>query len=133
MQMDETSNLSRTSLALSGNEQVGLERTNGLGPIPAGSNFSYSYEADEKHGSHLLDYWRVVRKHLWLIIGVSILLPALVTIYEIRAPDIYESQARIQVDLENANPLLGGMSKNGSVILNSEASDPAYFNTQLQI
>src|SRR5205807_2783709 len=84
-------------------------------------------------GSHLFDYWRIIRKHLWLIIGISVLLPALITIYEIRAPDIYESQARIQVDLENANPLLGGMSKNGSVILNSEANDPAYFNTQLQI
>ena len=87
----------------------------------------------DKQGVHLLDYWRIVRKHIWLILGISVLIPTLVAIYLIRKPDIYEAQARIQVDLENANPLLGGMSKGSSVILNSESNDPAYFNTQLQI
>src|SRR5437588_3449361 len=130
--MNESTNLTR-NLAFQGSEHIGLERTNGGLATQAGPNLSYGYEGDEKQGSHLFDYWRIIRKHLWLIIGISVLLPALITIYEIRAPDIYESQARIQVDLENANPLLGGMSKNGSVILNSEANDPAYFNTQLQI
>lgn len=131
--MSELTNLATRKLAPPGNGQMGLERPNDGHVIPQGNNLSYSYDGDESHGSHLLDYWRIIRKHLWLIIGISVLLPALVAIYEIRSPDIYESQARIQVDLENANPLLGGMSKNGSVILNSEANDPAYFNTQLQI
>jgi len=96
------------------------------------AHLSYGYDA-ETEGSHLLDYWRIIRKHLWLIIGVTIIIPTLAAIILIRKPDIYEAQARIQVDLENTNPLLGGMSKNSSVILNSENNDPAYFNTQLQI
>ncbi|HYX29663.1 MAG TPA: polysaccharide biosynthesis tyrosine autokinase [Pyrinomonadaceae bacterium] len=130
--MSESTNLTRASLALSGKERS-LERADESYPISAASNLPYSYEGEETQGSHLFEYWRVIRKHLWLIIGIALLLPILVAIYEIRLPDVYESQARIQVDLENANPLLGGMSKTGSVILNSEASDPAYFNTQLQI
>src|SRR5436305_11266549 len=51
--------------------------------------------------SHLRDYWRVIRKHIWLVIGMSVLLPTIVAIYLVRKPDIYESQARIQVDLES--------------------------------
>jgi len=56
-----------------------------------------------------------------------------VAIYLVRKPDVFEAQARIQVDLENGNSMLGGMSKNSSVVLSSESNDPAYFNTQLQI
>jgi succinoglycan biosynthesis transport protein ExoP len=135
--MNESTKLSRSNLVLPGSEQITSERTNG-NAIPRVSNGAYSYDhkydrREDEPGSHLLDYWRVVRKHLWLIIGISVLIPTLVSIYLIRKPDIYESQARIQVDLENANPLLGGMSKSSSVILNGENNDPAYFNTQLQI
>jgi len=99
----------------------------------ASSHVSYAYDDGDQGGFHLLDYWRLVMKHVWLIVGVTIIIPTLVAIYLIRQPDIYEAQARIQVDLESANPLLGGMSKGSSVILNSESNDPAYFNTQLQI
>ncbi|MGZ8846491.1 MAG: GumC family protein [Pyrinomonadaceae bacterium] len=93
----------------------------------------YKYGSEERP-SPLQDYWRIVRKRLWLIISMALLIPTIVAVYLIRKPDVFEAQARIQVDLENSNPLLGGMSKNnGSVILNSESNDPAYFNTQLQI
>lgn len=113
--------------------EPGLEKTNGhegaIGVLTAG----YDYDSEADKGLHIWDYWRVIRKHLWLIIGISVLIPTLVAIYVIRKPDIFESQARIQVDLEGANALLGGMSKNGQVIVNSESNDPAYFNTQLQI
>lgn len=131
--MNEPTNLTRTNLSFPRANDLVAERDDGRQIFPAGTSLSYGYEGEENRGSYLLDYWRIIRKHLWLILGIAVLLPALVTIYEIRAPDVYESSARIQVDLENANPLLGGMSKNGAVILNSEANDPAYFNTQLQI
>ncbi|HEX7721964.1 MAG TPA: polysaccharide biosynthesis tyrosine autokinase, partial [Pyrinomonadaceae bacterium] len=98
------------------------------------SRFSYDDYRSEQKGLHLRDYWHTLRKHLWLVIGITVLIPTLVAIYLIRKPDIFEAQARIQVDLENSNSLLGGMSKSsGSVVLNNEGNDPAYFNTQLQI
>jgi succinoglycan biosynthesis transport protein ExoP len=99
----------------------------------ASSHVGYDYDASDQPGLQLLDYWRLIIKHVWLILGIVVVIPTLVAIYVIRQPDIYEAQARIQVDLESANPLLGGMSKGSSVILNSESNDPAYFNTQLQI
>jgi capsular exopolysaccharide synthesis family protein len=93
----------------------------------------YDYDRTEEAGHHLRDYWRIIRKHFWLVVGLSVLIPTLVAIYLIRQPDVYEAQARIQVDLENGNALLGGVSKTSSVILSNESNDPAYFNTQLQI
>jgi len=96
-------------------------------------HINYAYDSRDQQSFHLLEYWRVIIKHIWLIIGIAVVMPTLVAIYLIRQPDIYEAQARIQVDLETANPLLGGMSKGNSVILSGETRDPAYFNTQLQI
>jgi succinoglycan biosynthesis transport protein ExoP len=130
--MKESTKLSRPGVASNRNEPIALERLERNG-VDGASHISYADDNEEKQGVHLLDYWRIVRKHVWLILGISVVIPTLVAIYLIRQPDIYEAQARIQVDLENANPLLGGMSKGSSVILNSETNDPAYFNTQLQI
>jgi succinoglycan biosynthesis transport protein ExoP len=130
--MKESPRLSESSIVPARNEHNNLERTNGA-DITALSHISYGYERADETGLHLRDYWRIVRKHLLLIIGMMLLIPTLVAIYLVRKPDVFEAQARIQVDLESPNSLLGGMSKSSSVILNSETNDPAYFNTQLQI
>jgi succinoglycan biosynthesis transport protein ExoP len=103
------------------------------GAYPNGHLPAYPGSYSERTNNHFVDYVRLVRKHIWLVIGITVLIPTLVALYLSRKPDIYEAQARVQVDLENTSPLLGGISKNSSVILNSEANDPAYFNTQLQI
>lgn len=82
--------------------------------------------------ARLLEYWRSIRKHIWLVIGIICLMTMLAAIYMARQPDIYEAHARVQVDLEINNPALGSF-KNNSVVLNTSYQDPTYFNTQLQI
>lgn len=90
----------------------------------------YGYGADVGDGEvHLLDYWRAIRKRLWLVIGVAVLMTTLAIIYVARKPDVYESSSRVQVDLEN-NPMFA--EKTAPMIVNP-INDPAYFNTQLQI
>ena len=81
---------------------------------------------------HLRDYWNAVRKRLWLVISIAMLVTLLTAISMARKPDIYETQARVQVDLENASSSLGG-ARSSSVIISSPVHDPAYFNTQLQV
>ncbi len=88
-------------------------------------------ESDDK--VRLQDYWRSVRKRLWMIAGIAALVTMVVTIYMARKPDIYQAQALVQIDQEDLNPALSGASKNNSVVVNSQANDPAYFNTQLRI
>src|SRR5437016_3070725 len=93
-----------------------------------GSVYGYGPESSEGE-VHLLDYWRAIRKRLWLVLGVAALITALSTIYVARKPDVYEAKSQVQVDLEN-NPMYAGKSV---PMIYSPVNDPAYFNTQLQI
>ena len=81
---------------------------------------------------HLRDHWKAVRKRLWLVIGLAVLVTALATVMMLRRHNVYEATSRVQVDLETANPLLSS-SKNSSIVVSNQVNDPAYFNTQLQI
>src|SRR6266403_159236 len=91
--------------------------------------YSYGGESDPEGEVHLLDYWRAIRKRLWLVIGVGVLITTLATIYVARKPDIYEASARVEVDLES-NPMFEGKS---APVIYAQTDDPVYFNTQLQI
>lgn len=86
---------------------------------------------DEDGRAHLRDYWKAVRKRLWLVAGLAVLVTALATVMMLRRHNVYEATARVQVDLETANPLVS--SKNNSIVVSNQLNDPAYFNTQLQI
>lgn len=99
-------------------------------PIEPAVAHSYNYGVDPSAETdvHLLDYWRAVRKRLWLVISIVVLVTMLSVIYVARKPDIYEAGARVQVDLENNAALVG---KTPYII--GPANDPVYFNTQLQI
>lgn len=98
---------------------------------------SYRYDAGDlepEEGIHwrLHDYWRSARKHIWLILGILLLVTTLASIYTARQPDIFEARAQVQVDTENTNPALGAFKSN-NIIVNSSYTDPIYFNTQIQI
>ncbi len=83
------------------------------------------------YSPHLRDYWRSLRQYRLLILGITLTGILLATLYMARQPDIYEAEARVQVDLENNMAL--STSKSGSVIVSNPVNDPAYFNTQLEI
>jgi polysaccharide biosynthesis transport protein len=76
----------------------------------------------------LLDYWRAIRKRLWLVIGIAVLVTTLTAIYMARKPNIFLAQGTVQVDSEQANPDLITSDRR----LPSQ-NDPSYFNTQLQL
>ena len=77
----------------------------------------------------LLDYWRAIRKRLWLVIGITVLITTWAAIYMSRKPNVYQADAIVQVDLEQTNPdLITSESKRPLA-----NPDPAYFNTQLQL
>ena len=109
--------------------EPGLAAIDGLRES-GGSPHPYNYGVDPNADSdiHLLDYWRAVRKRLWLVVSVVALITMLSVIYVARKPDIYQAGARVQVDLENSGALVG---KTPYVF--GPTNDPTYFNTQLQI
>ncbi len=80
-------------------------------------------------GFQLLDYWRAIRKRLWLIIGIAVLITTLTAIYMARKPNIYQAKAVVQVDQEQTNPDLVSPDRVRPVT----GGDSSYFNTQLQL
>lgn len=95
---------------------------------PAIANPYLGSEAEED--LQFRKYWRAVRKRLWLVVSIAAVITMLTAIYMARKPDIFQAQARVQIDLENTS---GVSSKTSSIVVSSPVNDPAYFNTQLQI
>ncbi len=86
-------------------------------------------EVYEQEGFQFVDYWRAIRKRLWLVIGVAVLATTLSAIYMARKPDIFLAASKIQVDLEQTNPDLITTDRPRPL----SNPDPTYFNTQLQL
>ena len=96
--------------------------------LPVGRYATYR-DVQSSEGFQLLDYWRAIRKRLWLVIGIAVLITTLTAIYMARKPDIFSAHAVVQVDNEQINPELVTNDRQRPI----STSDPSYFNTQLQL
>ena len=81
--------------------------------------------------ARLREYWIAFRKHIWLVTGLCAVVTMLAAVYVARQPDLYESNARVEIGLEVAPPPLTG-SKSTNFVFGGY-QDPTYFNTQLQL
>lgn len=122
MHMKETREIIRNPLGDSVELERQFEHALTAGRYP-------TYRETQSHTSQFVDYWRAIRKRLWLVIGVAVLATVLTAIYMARKPDVYLATAKVQVDLEQVNP---DLVTNDRQRPNSNP-DPAYFNTQLQL
>jgi polysaccharide biosynthesis transport protein len=94
-----------------------------------GYGYGYGRGAQiESEETHLRDYWRIIRRRLWVPISVVIVTVTLTAIYNLRLPSIYEGVTKIEIEREdriaNVKDLqinLGG------------GDDSQYINTQLKI
>jgi len=110
-------------------ETLDLERPLEPQVIATGGRYPAYREIDNQEGFQLFDYWRAIRKRLWLVIGVAVLITTLAAIYVARKPNIYLAVGKVQVDTEQANPDLVSSSERRL----PGQGDPSYFNTQLQL
>src|SRR2546423_3404761 len=111
-------------------ESQELDRPVRNSALPSPHYGGYYGSGEDAEENHIREYLRAVRKHMWLIIGITLAATFAAAIYVAQKPDIYSAGTRVQVDLES-NPA-SGASKSGTVVINSPTSDPTYFNTQLQ-
>jgi capsular exopolysaccharide synthesis family protein len=93
---------------------------------------AYGEEASPEGEMHLRDYWRTIRKRLWLILGLTLIVCTIAAMKQAQQPDMYQARARVQVDTESYSPALGA-SKGDSYYIDNSTMDPEYFNTQVQI
>ncbi len=85
-------------------EQSNNQTRNGYATPPI---VAYGEEAAPEGEMHLRDYWRTIRKRLWLIIGIALIVGTIAALRQARQPDIYQASARVQVDMESYSPALG--------------------------
>lgn len=92
------------------------------------------YGADNQNGQGqmLRGVFSSLRKHWFLILGLTSVVTAAAIVYVAQKPDYYKASARIQINVES-NPADGSRHGDKSVIVNNPTYDPVYFTTQLQI
>ncbi len=96
--------------------------------FPDNGSYAYRTQTVEQGSFQVYEYWRAIRKRLWLVVGIAVLITTLTALYMSRKPNMYRAMATVQVDLEQANPDLVSSESRRPV-----SGDPAYFNTQLQL
>src|SRR5260221_3736408 len=92
---------------------------------------SYGPPNRVEEGVRFRDVWTAISKRRWLIVLIVSLITAVTAVMLARKPDIYLSEADVQVDTEG--PASGLTSGKGNNIIVDTGTDPSYFNTQLQI
>lgn len=110
-------------------ERVELERPFEAQPPANNGGYGAYREIHASEGMQLMDYWRAIRKRLWLVIGIAVLVTTATAIYMARRPNIYQAKAQVQIDLEQPNQDLVTSERRSGL----SNPDPAYFNTQLQL
>ncbi|MFN2499481.1 MAG: GumC family protein [Pyrinomonadaceae bacterium] len=93
---------------------------------------TYGEEASPEGEMHLRDYWKTIRKRLWLIIGLALIVGSIMALRQARQPDVYQARARVQVGAETYSPALGA-SRGESYYPDNSYMEPEFFNTQVQI
>jgi len=91
-------------------------------------SYNYGVDPNAQNEIHLIDYWRAIRKRLWMVLGLVALITMLAILYVARKPDYFEAQSRVQVKPEDNSTLSGKPP-----YFYSASEESVYFNTQLQI
>jgi len=76
--------------------------------------------------AHLRDYWRIIRRRLWVPITVVAVVVTLTTLYMLRSPSIYEGKTTVQIDPQDRVVDFKDFS------LSMGGDDAAYINTELR-
>lgn len=83
--------------------------------------------AVEQEETHLRDYWRIIRRRLWVPISIVIVTVTLAAIYNLRLPSIYEGITEIALEREDRIVNVKDLQ------INMGGDDSQYINTQLKI
>src|SRR5882724_7200354 len=103
--------------------QLGLQKVpnpedNALGaPGYPRSGVPYGYNATGEQAFQIRDAWHTVRKRIWLVLSIALVVTVVVTIEMFRSKTLYKSSATVEVGKENA-----AWMKSGDLIIQSDDS-----------
>lgn len=109
--------------------QGGVPATTGGYPIgyPAGSA---RYPALEVEKNSLREYWRIVKRHKWVVLSTLVILVALVTIATFMTRPVFRATVKVEIGKETERVL------SGQRIMEVETANvfnPLYMQTQVEI
>ncbi|MGH9842045.1 MAG: GumC family protein [Blastocatellia bacterium] len=84
--------------------------------------------AVDREETHLRDYWRIVRRRLWIPISIVVVFTTIAMIYNLRLPSIYEGVTKIKIEREDQVVNLKDVQINMG-----GGDDNQHINTQLKI
>src|ERR1043165_2508382 len=84
------------------------------------SGYGYGHAAEDE-GLRLREIWRIVRKHKWLILSITVVVTIIVAIEANRARPVYMASAFIEIGKETPAVRTG----NGEAVI--QADDDLYF------
>lgn len=93
------------------------------------SNFSSRSSEWGERDVHLLDYWRIIKKRRWIVLGVVFIIVTVVTLRMYRMPSIYESSGRIIINQQTPLRLTREKETSPEVY----ANDLQYLETQQNV
>jgi polysaccharide biosynthesis transport protein len=82
----------------------------------------------DREETHLRDYWRIIRRRLWVPISALVIGTMIAAIYNLSQPSIYEGVTKIKIEREDQVVNLKDVQINMGM-----ADDNQYINTQLKI
>src|SRR5207253_4879497 len=63
--------------------------------------YGYSGAYEDAGGFNIKDYWRIVRKNLWVIVTLCVLTTTIISIASYRVEDTYKASCLIQIEDPN--------------------------------
>ena len=94
---------------------------------PLGGYRGGAADEPELFGLKLLDYWRILNKRKWLILGITAAFVALSAVRTLMQTPLYTATVRLQIDAMSRR-----LSKSGNVSAR-EPEDSEFMRTQYQI
>ena len=74
-----------------------------LTPVDSGNELAFLPEQQEHGSLALLDYWRIIRRYRWSVLGITLIAVIIGTFNALSTTSLYQSQARLLVKFNEPN------------------------------
>ena len=74
-----------------------------LAPVVAGNEHMFAPEPAEEGGLPIIDYWRVIKRYRWSILGIAMIAAVIGTLNALSATSLYQARARLLVKFNQPN------------------------------
>jgi polysaccharide biosynthesis transport protein len=121
-------------MSINEENQTALASVAASGREPRKPNTGYPaysrYPAIQTEKNSVREYWRIIRKHQWMVLATLVVLVAIVTIGTLMSRPVYRAEAKIEIGKETERVLAGQRIME---VETANVFNPFYLQTQVDI